>query len=116
MINKLPVELALSIIAYLPIRFICSLQLVCRALNHTIKTNESQIYHAAAVYMGWIPSANCTLENVSSIYALSGIHDWKSLCGDMHSDIMSSLVILTMQVKDVFKSKRVGLERNIPIW
>ncbi|KAK7462481.1 hypothetical protein VKT23_008081 [Stygiomarasmius scandens] len=81
MIDKLPVELALSIVAYLPVCSICSLQLTCTIFNHTaIRANESQIYHAAAVNMGWIPSTNFTLDDVSSIYALSGIQDWKSLC------------------------------------
>ncbi|THU97133.1 hypothetical protein K435DRAFT_663256 [Dendrothele bispora CBS 962.96] len=80
MINTLPVELALAIIAYLPISSIHAIQLTCKQLNDFVLANELQLYHAAAIQMGYIPSLSFSTHDISSLDFAYGINDWKSLC------------------------------------
>ena len=63
---NLPAELALAIVAHLPVSSIASLSQVCRSWCSFIDANRDAIYHKAAVWHGFIPSPSTTLGQLKS--------------------------------------------------
>ncbi|KAJ8076109.1 hypothetical protein PM082_022094 [Marasmius tenuissimus] len=88
MLNDLPVETALSVLAYLPIPSIHALQLVSKAIDQLVKTNESTIYRFAAVVHDFIPSSNVELDQLQlfgvPVDVLRGMElSWREFCRRM---------------------------------
>jgi hypothetical protein len=81
--DELPVELILKILSYLPIPSLSSFQLTSRRYHTVVCTNESYLYHNAALQHRFIQSEEATLAGVkpSIPRRLQGhINGWKSYC------------------------------------
>ncbi|KAG7090469.1 hypothetical protein E1B28_009584 [Marasmius oreades] len=85
MFSILPPELVLSVFSYLPIPAIHSLQLASKEYDTFIRTNQSTIYHHAAVVHGFISSTAVGFDQLSSsgysFRMLDGLcSSWKAFC------------------------------------
>ncbi|KAF4562492.1 hypothetical protein EYR36_004152 [Pleurotus pulmonarius] len=79
MINDLPNELVLNVLSHAPIKTVHSLRLVCHQMNDLIRTQETSIYHNAAIFHGFVP-ANLPYDKIYSSRSLVGVDGWKSFC------------------------------------
>ncbi|KAL0575123.1 hypothetical protein V5O48_006849 [Marasmius crinis-equi] len=82
MFTELPVEIALSVLAYLPISSIHSLQLVSKHCDGLVKLNESTIYRSAAVVHEFTPVKRASAtEHLGRSEITNGPEiDWKAFC------------------------------------
>lgn len=79
----LPAELALSILAYLPLGSIAILPQVCHTWNSFVQSNREQIYHSAAVCHRFIPSTSTSHNELRQWYStrsLKGVNGWHDFC------------------------------------
>ena len=81
MLEILPPEVTLSILAFVPLRQLQRCHLLSKSWNFFIHLNESSIYHGAAILHGFIP-ANVYLSDakVSDVPSIAHIKTWKDLC------------------------------------
>jgi F-box-like len=80
---NLPAELALVVLAYLPLSSIATLLRVSRHWSSFIGANRDAIYHKAAVWHGFIPSPSTSLEELNLWYSgrsLKGVNTWQDFC------------------------------------
>lgn len=85
MLARLPPELVLETLSYLPAQSLRSLQLTCAAWNSFIRANESLIYHKAALVHRFVDSFEADLPKAKAAFArkyVEGAADWKAFCGD----------------------------------
>lgn len=112
---NLPTELALTVLAYLPIDSILRLLFVCRQWRDFIQLQEKAIYHQAAVYHKLIPRSISSIEEARIFYSehsLAGVSDWKDLCKS--TQLRRSAQHLTLQqARDVIISNRAGVGKRL---
>ncbi|KAF8060699.1 hypothetical protein FPV67DRAFT_1511167 [Lyophyllum atratum] len=80
---NLPPELALSILAYLPLNSLAILPLVCRNWQKFIGIHANPIYHKAALLHRYISSMAISLEDTIRSYSqrsVGSVSSWKDLC------------------------------------
>ena len=83
MLRILPIELSLSVLAYLPLPTLCSLPTLSRQWCNLFFTNQSTIFHNAAVFHGYIQPETVSLDDALSVYKGSpwdGATNWKGFC------------------------------------
>lgn len=81
MLGVTPPEIILAILSFLPLRQLQRFLLVSKNWNDFVHSNESSIYHAAAILHDFIP-ANLYLPDakVSDVPWITNINTWKDLC------------------------------------
>ncbi|KAJ7642852.1 hypothetical protein B0H17DRAFT_1148749 [Mycena rosella] len=92
---QLPVELVICILKYLPLSTLSQLLSTSREWNNFFESNQSILYHNAAVLHGFTPSASIVYSDLEAIQddrdmtphraalsrrSLTGVSDWKSFC------------------------------------
>ena len=90
MLHILPIELSLSVLAYLPLPTLCSLPTLSHQWFNLFSTNQPTIFHNAAVLHGYIQPETVSLDDVLSVHKGSpwdGATDWKDFC--KRSDLLS---------------------------
>ncbi|EEB90752.1 hypothetical protein MPER_11000, partial [Moniliophthora perniciosa FA553] len=84
MLEKLPAEVILLILATLSISSIHSLRLTSKTWNNFLQTNEDTVYHAAAVVHGYIDSTSEGFDRLPCLYSsriTAGLREnWKTFC------------------------------------
>lgn len=81
MLGVLPPEIILSILCYLPIQQLQRLCRVSKPWRCFMKTNKENIFHAAAILHGFIPSRTKTIDSAPVPKKWSeDIHTWSELC------------------------------------
>lgn len=83
MFNHLPPELALAVMAYLPLSSIAVTQQVCSRWNDFVAENRDAIYHKAAAWHDLIPSPTTSFEELGIWYSrrgLKGVNNWEDFC------------------------------------
>ena len=112
----LPAELALRILSFLPLSSLSSIQRVSHHWRKFFNTNESFIYHNAAVYHGYIPSPGIPIGEARAMYserALGSALDWKAFCASVfHRN--EHLTHRIYQAANVNTSRIVGVARLHP--
>ncbi|KAF9455949.1 hypothetical protein BDZ94DRAFT_1230369 [Collybia nuda] len=79
----LPTELALVVLAYLPLDSVQRLRLVCQSWHKFILLQENTIYHQAAMFHKLIPQSITSVEEAHVLYSkhsLDGVGGWRDLC------------------------------------
>ena len=82
MLEALPLELLLRVLAYLPLQYLRSLRLTSRAWNAFFLANESSIYHQAALLHNFADSMR-TLPEAKEAHPLDflqDVPDWYQYC------------------------------------
>ncbi|KAF5376923.1 hypothetical protein D9615_007333 [Tricholomella constricta] len=79
----LPPELALEILAYLPLNSLATLPLVCRHWRNIFIIHASHIHHKAALLHGYIRSTAISIEDANKLYSQRSVGivcGWRDLC------------------------------------
>ena len=79
----LPAELALAIVAYLPLSSVAVLPQVSHDWSSFIQRNREPIYHNSAIWHGFIPSMVTSpgeLRQSYSMRSLKGVNGWYDFC------------------------------------
>lgn len=80
MLGILPAEIILSIFSFLPLRQLHRLLRISKPWKSFIETNDSDIYHAAAVLHGFVPP-KIKLHEATLLHTwLDEVDSWKRLC------------------------------------
>ncbi|OBZ69689.1 hypothetical protein A0H81_10461 [Grifola frondosa] len=82
-LGDLPVELALKTLSYLPLQILCSLRSTSRHWHQFFITNESSIYHNAALLHNFVTSINTPLTQAKADHASPFARDverWYQYC------------------------------------
>jgi hypothetical protein len=114
---NLPTELALAVLAYLPIDSLRCLSLVCWQWNKFINLQENAIYHQAAVLHKLIPRSMTSLEEAQNPYSnisLAGVGGWKDLCKSSQL-VITRPTFISQQARDAFLLNGAGKERPLRI-
>ena len=83
MLHRLPVEISLAVLSYLPLSTLCPLSSLSRRWRDFISANKSTIFHNAAILHEYIPPKTLLLEDALSIREGSpwrGATDWNDFC------------------------------------
>lgn len=84
-LSRLPPEIVLYLLSYLPISSLSQLYSVSRTWNTFLLHHEATIYHRAAFLHGFIDGDSASLESVKSSNkyserVLADVDSWKKLC------------------------------------
>ncbi|KAJ7757518.1 hypothetical protein B0H16DRAFT_1536899 [Mycena metata] len=79
---RLPAELVIAVLKYLPLANFSNLMSASREWNDFFQLNQSVLYHNAAVLHGFTPPSivYSELDTLLSRRSLTGVHDWRSFC------------------------------------
>ena len=83
MLSVLPAEVTLSVLTHLPIPSLLSLPALSRQWLDFFATNESEIFHHAAIFHEYIKPETLLLEDALSAYEgkpWTGATSWKDFC------------------------------------
>ncbi|KAL0570326.1 hypothetical protein V5O48_011641 [Marasmius crinis-equi] len=87
MIAKVPPETVTNILSHLTISDIHSVQLASKSCNELVNSNETTVYHSAAVVHGFVASHNIKIDRLEELYpseVFKGMkRTWKGLCQRM---------------------------------
>ncbi|KAJ7590823.1 hypothetical protein C8J56DRAFT_933972 [Mycena floridula] len=79
---SLPLDIFLQVLKHLPISNLGYLATISKEWKNVIDTNESSIYHSAAVLEGHISSTSITFSELSySPHSMAGVEGWKDFSG-----------------------------------
>src|SRR6266702_75911 len=130
MLHVLPTEVTLSVLSHLPIPSLLSLRLLSRQWLHFFTTNQSAIFHRAALLHEYIQPETLSLEDALSMNTgqpRAGSTSWKDFCKlhliDMAGAVPfpasilplingTSLIILTVKAADRFNYAKTGREKG----
>jgi len=119
-LRRLPVELVLEILSYLPVQSLHSFQSTSQHWNQVVRQNQSCLYHNVAVLHRFIPSTQSTLSDLSltqSQRLLGNCDDWKTFC----AYLLRVLCLMTTFISGLQRSKatsnreKLGRKRSIHI-
>jgi hypothetical protein len=83
-LTRLSGDTALEMVALLPLSTITRLTLVQKAWKEFVDANETNIYHNAATFHGFVPTTDTTLEDAIAFMefpaAALDIRGWKKYC------------------------------------
>ena len=83
MLHRLPVEISLAVLSYLPLSTLGPLSSLSRKWRDFISANKSTIFHNAAILHGYIHPETLLLEDALTMREGSpwrGVTDWKEFC------------------------------------
>ena len=83
MLDILPVEVTLNVLSHLPIPWLLSLPILSHQWSDLFSTNESEIFHSAAIFHEYIKPEIMSLEDALSVNTgrpWAGSTSWKDFC------------------------------------
>ena len=122
MLHVLPVEVTLSVLCHLPIPWLLSLPVLSRQWSDFFFTNESEIFHSAAIFHEYIKPEIRFLEDALSVNTgrpWAGSTSWKDFCESFHLHHLSTTINDTYPVPRILKAAglfnfaKTGKEKDV---
>ncbi|KAF8271814.1 hypothetical protein EI94DRAFT_1827289 [Lactarius quietus] len=129
MLHLLPTEVTLSVLSYLPLPSLLSLAVLSRQWHDFFATNQSEIFHRAAILHEYIKPQTMLLEDALSVNTgrpWAGSTSWKDFCHRSFQlrknwdgkgrAVMRLLSPPDFNVYDVMADERAGICITTPVW
>ena len=121
MLHVLPVEVTLSVLSHLPIPWLLSLPVLSRQWSDFFFTNESEIFHSAAIFHEYIKPEIRFLEDALSVNTgrpWAGSTSWKDFCKSLpcHCPLFINgtfLITCIAKAADLFNFTKTGKEKGV---